>query len=155
VSDELSRELEEELKKIKQFQPAAKIETPRDAPIKPLPKAEATITADLKPQTSLKTSGSSGTNPFWARVEAIIRSHWEPPPIDVGGSSYNVVIKFRFYRSGKVESVGIQQTSGNSYFDDAGRRAILKPRQFPPFPPEMTESYQDVEMVFRVGEAVG
>jgi colicin import membrane protein len=37
----------------------------------------------------------------------------------------------------------------------AGQRAILKPRAFPPFPAEMSEAYQDVEMVFRVGEAAG
>jgi outer membrane biosynthesis protein TonB len=51
--------------------------------------------------------------------------------------------------------VGVQQSSGNPYFDDAGKRAILKPRQFPVFPADMTEAYQDVEMVFRVGESAG
>ncbi len=155
VSDELNRELEEELKKVKQFQPAAKIDAPKDVPIKPLPPVEASVPVVKAPQTTLKTSGSSGTNPFWARVEAIIRGQWEPPPIDVSGSSYTVTVKFRFFRNGTVKEVGIQQTSGNSYFDDAGRRAILKPRQYPQFPAEMTEAYQDVEMVFRVGEATG
>jgi colicin import membrane protein len=88
-------------------------------------------------------------------VEAIIKSQWEPPPIDVGGQTYNVVVRFRYYRNGTVKDVTVQQTSGNSYFDDAGKRAILKPRQFPMFPSDMTEAYQDVEMVFRVGESAG
>ena len=159
VSDDLNRELEEELKKVKKFVPAAKLEIPKDEPLPlapPPPTTQESAIPQVKaPQTQLKTSGSSGTNPYWARVEAIIKKHWEPPPIDVTGQTYSVVVKFRFFRNGTVKDVGIQQTSGNSYFDMAGQRAILKPRVFPPFPAEMSEAYQDVEMVFRVGETVG
>jgi len=155
ISDELDRELEEELKKVKEFKPAAKLDIPKEAPIRPAPQQEAAIPQVKAPQTQLKTSGASGTNPFWGRVEAIIKSQWEPPPIDVGGQTYNTVVRFRYYRNGMVKDVAVQQTSGNSYFDDAGKRAILKPRQFPMFPSDMTEAYQDVEMVFRVGESAG
>lgn len=159
VSDDLNRELEEELKKVKKFVPAAKLEIPKEEPrplVPPPPMTRETSIPQVKaPQTQLKTSGSSGTNPYWARIEAIIKKHWEPPPIDVTGQTYSVVVKFRFFRNGTVKDVGIQQTSGNSYFDMAGQRAILKPRVFPPFPSEMSEAYQDVEMVFRVGETVG
>jgi colicin import membrane protein len=155
ISEELDRELEEELKKVKEFKPAAKLEIPKDVPVKPAFQQEAAIPQTKAPQMQLKTSGSSGTNPFWGRVEAIIKSNWEPPPIDVTGQTYSVVVKFRFYRNGTVKDVTIQQTSGNSYFDMAGQRAILKPRQFPQFPAEMSEGYQDVEMVFRVGEIAG
>jgi len=155
ISEELDRELEEELKKVKEFKPAAKLDIPKDVPVKPSPQQEAAIPQTKAPQTQLKTSGSAGTNPFWGRVEAIIKSNWEPPPIDVTGQTYSVVVKFRFLRNGTVKDVVIQQTSGNSYFDMAGQRAILKPRQFPQFPADMTETYQDVEMVFRVGESAG
>jgi len=155
ISEDMNRELEEELKKVKQFTPAAKLEIPQETPIKPAPRQEAAIPQITAPQTQLKTSGSSGTNPYWARIESIIKSHWEPPPIDVTGQTYSAVVKFRFFRNGTVKDVGIQQTSGNGYFDMAGQRAVLKPRQFPPFPAEMTDAYQDVEMVFRVGEAAG
>ena len=155
ISEELDRELEEELKKVKEFKPAAKLDIPKEAPIRPAPQQEAAIPQVKAPQTQLKTSGASGTNPFWGRVEAIIKSQWEPPPIDVGGQTYNTVVRFRYYRNGMVKDVAVQQTSGNSYFDDAGKRAILKPRQFPMFPSDMTEAYQDVEMIFRVGESAG
>jgi TonB family protein len=158
ISEELDRELEEELKKVKEFTPAAKLEIPKEvkeAPAKPVPQQEAAIPQVKAPQTQLKTSGASGTNPFWGRVEAIIKSQWEPPPIDVSGTTYSTVIRFRFYRNGTVKDVGVQQSSGNPYFDDAGKRAILKPRQFPVFPADMTDAYQDVEMVFRVGESAG
>jgi len=155
ISEELDRELEEELKKVKEFKPAAKLEIPKEAPVKPVPQQEAAIPQVKGPQTQLKTSGTSGTNPFWGRVEAIIKNQWEPPPIDVTGQTYSAVIRFRYYRNGTVKDVTVQQTSGNSYFDMAGQRAVLKPRQFPVFPADMTEAYQDVEMVFRVGESVG
>jgi colicin import membrane protein len=155
ISEELNRELEEELKKVKEFKPAAKLDIPKETPVKPVPQQEAAIPQVKAPQTQLKTSGSSGTNPFWGRVEAIIKSQWEPPPIDVSGQTYSAVVRFRFYRNGTVKDVVIQQTSGNSYFDMAGQRAVLKPRQFPAFPADMTDAYQDVEMVFRVGESAG
>ena len=158
ISEDLNRELEEELKKVKEFKPAEKLEIPKEvkeAPIKPVAEQEAAIPQIKAPQTQLKTSGASGTNPFWGRVEAIIKRNWEPPPIDVMGTTYSTVIRFRFYRNGTVREVVVQQPSGNSYFDDAGRRAILKQAQFPVFPAEMTEAYQDVEMVFRVGESAG
>ena len=155
ISEELDRELEEELKKLKEFKPAAKLDIPKEAPVKPVPQQEAAIPQVKAPQTQLKTSGSSGTNPFWGRVEAIIKRNWEPPPIDVSGAAYSTVIRFRYYRNGTVKDVAVQQTSGNSYFDMAGQRAILKPGQFPAFPADMTDAYQDVEMVFRVGESAG
>ena len=155
ISEELDRELAEELKKVKAFKPAEKLEIPKDVPVKPAPMQEAAIPQTKAPQTQLKTSGSSGTNPYWGRIESIIKSQWEPPPIDVTGQMYSAVVKFRFYRNGTVKDVIIQQTSGNSYFDMAGQRAVLKPRAFPPFPAEMSEAYQDVEMVFRVGETAG
>lgn len=155
LSEELDRELEEELKKVKEYKPAAKLDIPKEVPVKPIPQQEAAIPQVKGPQTQLKTSGASGTNPFWGRVEAIIKRNWDPPPIDVSGTTYSTVIRFRFYRNGTVKEVAVQQPSGNSYFDDAGKRAILKQSQFPPFPSDMTEAYQDVEMVFRVGESVG
>ena len=160
LTDDVDRELEEELKKVKQFTPAAKLEIPKevkavDQPEKLAPPQEAKVSTAQTPDTQLKISGSSGSNPYWARVQAVISNHWEPPPIDVSGQTYSVTIKFRLQRDGTIKGVTIQKSSGNSYYDMAGQRAVLRPRQLPPFPPDMTEGYKDVEMVFRVGEATG
>jgi colicin import membrane protein len=160
VSDDLNRELEEELKKIKQFQPAAKLDIPKEVkasetPVKPIPQQEVRIPAVKTPETTLKISGTAGSNPYWARVQSIISSQWEPPPIDMAGQTYTMIVKFRLLRDGAIKDVVVQQSSGNAYFDMAGQRAVLKPRILPVFPAEMTESYKDVEMVFRVGESVG
>jgi TonB family protein len=160
VSDDLNRELEEELKKIKQFQPAAKLDTPKEvrtteASVKPAPQQEVKVPAVKTPETTLKISGTAGSNPYWARVQSIISSHWEPPPIDMAGQSYTMIVKFRLQRDGTIKDVVVQQSSGNAYYDIAGQRAVLRPRVLPPFPADMTDGYKDVEMVFRVGESVG
>ena len=160
VSDDLNRELEEELKKVKQFQPAAKLEVPKEvkpseSSVKPTPQQEVKVPAAKTPDTSLKISGTAGSNPYWARVQSIISSQWEPPPIDMAGQTYTMIVKFRLQRDGTIKDVAVQQSSGNAYFDMAGQRAVLRSRVLPVFPADMTDNYKDVEMVFRVGEPVG
>jgi TonB family protein len=160
VSEDLNRELEEELKKIKQFQPAAKLEIPKEvkpseASVKPAPQQEVKVPAAKTPETTLRISGTAGSNPYWARVQSIISSQWEPPPIDMAGQTYTMIVRFRLQRDGTIKDVVVQQSSGNAYFDMAGQRAVLRPRILPVFPAEMADSYKDVEMVFRVGESVG
>jgi TonB family protein len=160
VSEDLNRELEEELKKIKQFQPAAKLEIPKEvkpseSSVKPAPQQEVKVPAAKTPETTLRISGTAGSNPYWARVQSIISSQWEPPPIDMAGQTYTMIVRFRLQRDGTIKDVVVQQSSGNAYFDMAGQRAVLRPRILPVFPAEMADSYKDVEMVFRVGESVG
>ena len=160
VSDDLNRELEEELKKIKQFQPAAKLDIPKEvkpseASVKPAPQQEVKVPAVKTPETTLKISGTAGSNPYWARVQSIISSYWEPPPIDMAGQTYTMIVKFRLQRDGMIKDVVVQQSSGNAYYDLAGQRAVLRPRVLPAFPADMTGGYKDIEMVFRVGESVG
>jgi colicin import membrane protein len=160
VSDDLNRELEEELKKVKEFHPAAKLDIPKEvkpseALVKPMPQQDVKIPAVKTPETALKISGTAGSNLYWARVQSIISSHWEPPPVDMVGQTYTMSVKFRLQRDGTIKDVVVQQSSGNAYFDLAGQRAVLRPRILPAFPAEMVDSYKDVEMVFRVGESVG
>ena len=54
VSDDMNRELEEELKKIKQFQPAAKLDIPKpsETSVKPVPQQEAKVSTAKAPETS-------------------------------------------------------------------------------------------------------
>lgn len=160
VSDDLNRELEEELKKIKQFQPAAKLDVPsearlRETPAKPAPQQEAKVSTLKTPETTLKISGTVGSNLYWTRVQTILSNQWEPPPVDMAGQTYMVIVKFRLQRDGVIKDVVVKQTSGNAYFDLAGQRAVLRPRVLPVFPADMTDGYKDIEMVFRVGESVG
>ncbi len=160
VSEDLNRELEEELKKIKQIRPAAKLDIPKEVKpgemsVKPVPQQEVKIPVVKTPETTLRISGTAGSNPYWARVQSIISSQWEPPPVDMAGQSYTMIVKFRLQRDGIIKDVVVQQSSGNAYFDMAGQRAVLRPRVLPVFPADMADSYKDIEMVFRVGESAG
>ena len=160
VSDDLNRELEEELKKIKQFQPAAKLDIPKEVvpsetPVKSVSQQEAKVPAVKIPETKLKISGTAGPSSYWALVQSRISREWQPPPIDMAGQTYTMTVKFRLQRDGTIKDVVVRQSSGNAYFDMAGQRAVQQSRFLPAFPAEMTDSYKDVEMVFRVGESVG
>ena len=160
VSEDLSRETEEELKKIKPFQPLAKLDIPKEAKpsealLKPAPQQEVRAQAVKTPETTLRISGTAGSNLYWARVQSIISSQWEPPPVDMTGQTYTMIVKFRLQRDGIIKDVVVQRSSGNAYFDMAGQRAVLRPRVLPVFPADMADSYKDIEMVFRVGELAG
>jgi TonB family protein len=160
VSDDLNRELEEELKKIKQFQPAAKLDIPKEVKlsetsVKPAPQQEVKIPAVKAPETTLKISGTAGSSSYWALVQSRISREWQPPPIDMAGQTYSMTVKFRLQRDGTIKDVIVQQSSGNAYYDMAGQRAVQQSRFLPAFPADMADSYKDVEMVFRVGESVG
>jgi TonB family protein len=160
VSEDLNRELEEELKKIKQFQPTAKLEIPKDVKpsetsVKPAPQQDVKAPAAKTLDTKLKVSGANGSSPYWARVQSIISKHWAPPPVGVPGQTYTVTVEFRLQRDGMVKSVVVKQSSGDFYVDAAGERAVRGPGVLPGFPADMADSYKDVEMAFRVGESVG
>jgi colicin import membrane protein len=160
VSEDLNRELEEELKKIKKFEPAAKLDIPKEVvpnetPVNPAPQHEVKVPAAKTPETTLKISGAAGSNLYWARVQSIISRQWEPPPVDMAGQTYTMTVKFRLQRDGTIKDVVVRQSSGNAYYDMAGQRAVQQSRFLPAFPAEMTDSYKDIEMVFRVGESAG
>ena len=160
VSEDLNRELEEELKKIKQFQPAAKLEIPKEvkpseASVKPAPQQEVKVPALKTPETTLRISGTAGSSSYWALVQSRISREWQPPPIDMAGQTYTMIVKFRLQRDGTIKDVVVKQSSGNAYYDMAGQRAVQQSRFLPGFPADITDSYKDVEMVFRVGESVG
>jgi outer membrane biosynthesis protein TonB len=160
VSEDLSRETEAELKKIKPFQPLAKLdiqkeEKPSEALLKSAPQQEVKAPAAKILDAKLKISGADGSSPYWARVQSIISSQWKPPPVGTSGQTYTVIVQFRLQRDGMIKNVVIKQTSGDFYVDTAGQRALRDSGVLPVFPVDITDGYKDVEMVFRVGESAG
>jgi colicin import membrane protein len=160
VSDDHKRELEEEMKKINQVRPVAKLDIPkevkpREASVKPVPQQEVKVPAAKILEARLKISGVDGSSPYWARVQSIISKHWAPPPVGTSGQTYTVIVEFRLQRDGVIKNVVVKQTSGDFYVDAAGERAVREPGVLPVFPADMTDGYKDVEMVFRVGESAG
>jgi colicin import membrane protein len=106
-----------------------------------------------KPDTAIQVPGLSA-NRYLAQVQNKISSQWVAPPVDLSGRSFRVIIKFRLHRNGAVSDVSIETTSGNGYYDDAGRRAVLKADPLPAVPSDMSVPL-DVHFSFTVGEEAG
>ena len=157
LSEEMNRELGEELSKIK------KVELPKESkpvlaesPAKSVPQRETKMPSVKAVDTTLKVPGiAPGSNAYLARVRQRISSVWSAPPVDVTAQVYSVVVKFRLHRNGTVSGVAIEQSSGNEYYDLAGKRAVMNAEPLPGFPPELTESSFDAHFTFTVGEPNG
>jgi TonB family protein len=154
LTEDLNKELDEEFKKIK------KIELPKSAPAesspKPVPRVEAKAPSVKAVDTTLKVPGMApGSNAYLGRVRQRISSFWNAPPVDVAAQAYVVIVQFRLHRNGTVTGVTIEQSSGNEYYDLAGKRAVLNAVPLPVFPSELTEPYFDAHFTFTVGESQG
>ncbi|MGH7207069.1 MAG: energy transducer TonB [Nitrospiraceae bacterium] len=141
----VAKEIDKELQKLQQ---------PTVAPAAP---AVAAKVPELKrPETVIKVPGMApGFNQYLARVQLKISSQWNAPPVDLTGRPLEVIIRFRLHRSGTVSDVMIERTSGNEYYDLAGKRAVLNADPLPAFPREMADAYLDAHFSFAVGERSG
>lgn len=163
------QELDRELQKIRQQQPAPSVPTefktadvktsdPRPAP-QPAPEAKPTPTAKLattRPDMTINVPGAGpGSNAYLARVQQRISSFWQAPPVDLAADSLVVVVRFRLTRSGAVTSVVVEQPSGNEYYDLAAKRAVLNADPLPPFPKDLQDPYYDAHFSFVVGGQTG
>ncbi len=109
-----------------------------------------------KPVTKIQVTGDdSGLSRYLAIVQSKISEQWVAPPVDAATKSYQVVIKFRLHKSGRISDVTVERESGNGYYDDAGKRAVLSVGQLQPFPPYVTEDMLETHFSFTVGEEAG
>lgn len=140
----VSKDIDKELKKLQPppVAPAVAAKTPE------LKKPEAVINV-------LGLGMTSGFNQYLARVQLKISSQWNAPPVDLTGQSLEVIIRFRLHRSGTVSDVIVERTSGNEYYDMAGKRAVLNADPLPAFPREMADAYLDAHFSFAIGERSG
>lgn len=135
-------ELAKRLEQVQRPQPKAAVAS------KPKPVA--------KPVTAIQVSGDeSGLSRYLAIVQNKISEQWVAPPVDAANRSYQVVIKFRLHRSGRISDVVVERESGNGYYDDAGKRAVLSVGPLPSFPPYVTEEMLETHFSFTVGEEAG
>ncbi len=155
LTEDLNKELDEEFKKIRKVE-LPKPEPPELSLPKPSPQVEAKAPSVKAVNSVLKIPGMApGSNAYLGRVRQRISSFWTAPPVDVTGQTYVVIVQFRLHRNGSVTGVGIEQSSGNVYYDLAGKRAVLSAMPLPAFPPELTDAHFDAHFTFRVGESEG
>ncbi len=116
-----TRQLESDLSGVKQFQPPP-------------------------PVRVIESSKPSG---FWSRVQRIIGNNWVPPSLTESTDVERAVLRFRYYRDGKVKDVSLVEGSRNVVFDHSALSAVMTRSNFPSFPEEMSEPFKDVEIVFK------
>ncbi len=157
LTEDVSKELDEELKRIKKVEfPKAIAPAPAETPSKAAPQVEAKVPSMKAVDTTLKVPGiAPGSNAYLALVRQRISSFWSAPPVDSTGRAYVVIVQFRLNRNGSVTGVTIEQSSGNEYYDLAGKRAVLSATPLPVFPAEITDAYFDAHFTFTVGESRG
>jgi TonB family protein len=108
----------------------------------------------VAPVTAIQTSAAQG-NPYWTLIRQRINSKWVAPPVDLTQRSLQAVIRFKLDRAGKVSDIMVEQSSGNDYYDNAGKRAVLAADPLPPFPSDITERQITTHFIFTVGEQAG
>jgi hypothetical protein len=174
IAPSLAEEVNRELKELKPIQapPAVKLPEPvrENRPMferppvqqqasqqQALPLTASAPKAQKVPETKLKvlSASSPGSNAYLALVQRTINEKWTAPPVDISGAALTVVIKFHLSRTGLISGVEFKQQSGNGWYDDAGRRAVLSVERLPPFPPQLTEQSYDIYFTFAVGEGAG
>jgi colicin import membrane protein len=139
----------EELEKLERQLRAAQPSPAQDA------KPEAKAAAPTQ-HTAMHVEGvARGSNSYFSRVQSRIGRYWAPPRVDLRGGEPKVTIRFRLHRSGGVSDVMVERSSGNDYYDAAGKRAILSAYPLPPFPPELDKPYLDINFTFGVDQPTG
>ena len=159
LTEDLAKDLDEEFKKIKKLE-VPKAVASADVPSKPLsqptPQIEAKVPSVKAVDTTLKVPGMApGSNAYLALVRQRISNCWNAPPLDLTNQAYMVVVQFRLHRNGAVTGVAIEQSSGNEYYDLAGKRAVLSANPLPVFPADISDTYFDAHFTFTVGEPQG
>jgi len=66
------------------------------------------------------------------RMLALIESRWYKPSVPPGARAR---VRFVILKSGKVEGIRLEESSGNSSFDRAALRAMYAANPLPPLPP--------------------
>ncbi len=159
LTEDLAKDLDEEFKKINKLEvpkAVASVEVPSKPASLPAPQVEAKVPSVKAVDTTLKVPGMApGSNAYLALVRQRISNSWNAPPLDLTNQAYVVIVQFRLHRDGKVTGVSIEQSSGNEYYDLAGKRAVLSANPLPVVPADISDSYFDAHFTFTVGEPQG
>ena len=81
---------------------------------------------------------------YLATMQQLIRRRWNSNQ-SIPGS---VVVRFTIQRSGIIDSVEVDRSSGYVALDLAAQRAVLLTRQIQPLPSRFTENYLTIRLTF-------
>ncbi|MCP4899622.1 MAG: TonB family protein [bacterium] len=79
------------------------------------------------------------------RMLALIESHWYKPPVPSGTRAR---VRFTVLKTGRVEGIQLEESSGVSTFDRAALRALYATNPLPPLPPAYSKSSLTIHLTF-------
>jgi TonB family protein len=132
---------------------------PKEKKKKPEPKRETKPQTKEKPlDVSMEKEAEDGTSiavegerfPFSYYLSAIERKvskNWFSG-VSSESSGYSCVVYFRLRKDGRIEDLGVEQSSGNSYFDRSATRAIRSAAPFPPLPRAFSDEVLGIHYTF-------
>ena len=83
--------------------------------------------------------------PYMRELQRRIKRNWHPPR---GNESKRVVLIFKVSRDGRLLSLNISKSAGNSEANDAALEAVKLSAPFRPLPPEYQGSDIDIQFTF-------
>jgi TonB family protein len=96
---------------------------------------QATASIPSIPSVQLDVDVPDFQFPFYLKlIQGKIGSLWSPPDFNMGDELREVVVSFTLIATGKIKSIQIEKSSGNSFFDQAALRAVYMADPLPPLP---------------------
>jgi TonB family protein len=83
--------------------------------------------------------------PYMSELQRKIKRNWTPPR---GNESKRVMLLFKISRDGRIISLRVKQSSGNSEADNAAKAAVELSAPFKPLPPEYRGGSVDIDFTF-------
>ncbi|OGV98028.1 MAG: hypothetical protein A3I04_03525 [Nitrospinae bacterium RIFCSPLOWO2_02_FULL_39_110] len=108
----------------------------------------------LIPPTEIDIALDTIVFPYQWYLDAVklkIDDRWRWSRLDIqllSGEIKKAVIKFKILKSGRIEGVKIEKSSGYPIFDNTALRAILSSNPLPPLPKEFPEEYLSIHFGF-------
>jgi TonB family protein len=134
--DETKPSASEEAKPVPKEEPSAS-NVPAATPATP-------VLAVSKAEGVAVSTASGDSKQLSSYSQIILQSigrNWNPPP---GVRGLKAKVLFKVLRTGRVfGDVNIEESSGNTYFDMAAKRAILSSNPFPSLPEEFYKQYAE------------
>ena len=86
---------------------------------------------------------------YYAEIAVAIQKNWAFSEQLAGGETglYNEVV-IKIMRNGKIDNVWFDRRSGNRYFDESTRKAILKSDPLPPMPEGIAKTFLELGIRF-------
>ena len=112
----------------------------------------ASIHAIADPNGATKGQNGLSNYPYYSQaIQNKISAEWSPPlfsRVSVDKREIISVIGFIVQRNGRTNSVEVEKSSGNRFYDESALRAVYNANPLPPLPREMTED-QRVHFEFK------